>query len=312
MIKHQPAIRWLILSLFFLICPIQSFAASSSVWDIAVTGTWYTCDGLYYNTGLKVEDDYIYESPEGNRVIWNPSEPRWEIINPIGGVYYYAPCLNPTCDMWEQGPIGNEHVPHTIWINYEFQDGDGDGVIDKLDECPNTPLNSSVSDNGCTTQSICDTNNDGKTGIEEAISALQITAGINTIDLIFRVSINPVEPWYDNDAGLWVHLWNNIIENPNPFPVELAAYGEVKDCLSHKDACPFFGAALIDIFEEHGTWIHTNIVPAHGEVWSVEKVEYQEQPASDEERQFIIWYKDRYGNDKFTVSEIIILKRFQN
>lgn len=60
-------------------------------------------------------------------------------------------------------------------------DTDEDGVADAWDRCSDTPLGMYVDRYGCpapeVSDSTCDINDDGKTGLEEAIHALQVAAG---------------------------------------------------------------------------------------------------------------------------------------
>jgi len=79
-------------------------------------------------------------------------------------------------------------------INYcSFSDIDEDGVIDQIDNCPNTKLGSFVDKTGCAADGIFINNNQAmqivecmkniqiildKIGLEEAIQALKVTAGV--------------------------------------------------------------------------------------------------------------------------------------
>jgi len=83
--------------------------------------------------------------------------------------------------------------------NY-LTDTDNDGIIDQLDECPNTISSKAVYSNGCIAydiyeqiKNLTDKNNtlihrfdigkDNKKGLQEAIDALKVVAGINSNDL---------------------------------------------------------------------------------------------------------------------------------
>lgn len=61
-------------------------------------------------------------------------------------------------------------------------DADEDGVVDAWDRCSDTPLGTYVDRYGCSAADVsgstCDINDDGKTGLEEAIHALQVVAGL--------------------------------------------------------------------------------------------------------------------------------------
>lgn len=54
-----------------------------------------------------------------------------------------------------------------------YADEDGDGVIDQLDKCPDTPQGSPTDNHGCSAVK-CDINGDKKIGLEEVIYFLQI------------------------------------------------------------------------------------------------------------------------------------------
>jgi len=90
------------------------FAYSSPDDNLVVTGS--IIDGIYYNTGTTTPNgDYIYKNETDIYIKWKDSETRWEFTNESGDVYYYAPCLNPTCSQWLQGPLGTNQLPNLIW-----------------------------------------------------------------------------------------------------------------------------------------------------------------------------------------------------
>jgi hypothetical protein len=66
---------------------------------------------------------------------------------------------------------GRVEVAQVIGIIYA--DEDGDGVIDQLDKCPETPKDFPTDKHGCPALA-CDINGDGKIGLEEVIYLLQI------------------------------------------------------------------------------------------------------------------------------------------
>ncbi len=63
-------------------------------------------------------------------------------------------------DTRDQGKFNDEHLVHNLGIYFNFafnNDKDGDGVPNKLDECPNTPAGVAVDEKGCP----LDTDGDG-------------------------------------------------------------------------------------------------------------------------------------------------------
>jgi len=91
--------------------------------------------------------------------------------------------------------FGNYGMSFTSFPNScEVTDSDNDGVIDRWDNCINTPNNSYVDKNGCHITGLYteeqmnnmvkaillwgDLNNDNKIGLNEAIEALRITSGV--------------------------------------------------------------------------------------------------------------------------------------
>ena len=97
----------------------------------------------------------------------------WQNIPQLNSSWQITGYSGSGADIW--------NVP-TISLGAEYlvidgADADRDGVINELDQCPNTLPNSYVDMHGCKNPINCDVDGDGQTGLAEAINALQIVSG---------------------------------------------------------------------------------------------------------------------------------------
>jgi hypothetical protein len=81
--------------------------------NIVVSGAGTSVvNGVYSATNTLRNGCPVYQF---NDLYLRYNQTQWEIIDQYNNVYYYAPCLNPTCSLWAAGELGVEPVPNVSW-----------------------------------------------------------------------------------------------------------------------------------------------------------------------------------------------------
>jgi hypothetical protein len=116
---------------------------------------------------------------------------------------------------------------------------------------------------------------------------------------------NPVTPVWD-ESGYWVWWCTYSVYNPNDFPVEVAAFGGLNECLSDKSECSFSPGEFALWFAACGQG--SNIISAKGTAcdtrWWV-RLDYD--PGNDVVGKYAIYFRDEHGEVNKSISEEVVL-----
>jgi hypothetical protein len=115
---------------------------------------------------------------------------------------------------------------------------------------------------------------------------------------------NPVEP-YQVD-GEWDWPFTFSVYNPNDFPVEVVSFGISLFCPTDPYSCPYTGQEFADWFNDCGEGSST--IPPRGTACDAEYwISNDEALQSDEELDYILYYRDQEGDIYSALSEVLTL-----
>lgn len=125
--------------------------------------------------------------------------------------------------------------------------------------------------------------------------------------LVITFDPNPATPVWDPNRMAYVYHFTYSVHNPNPFPVEILAFGQFNECFADMNACSYTAKDFSNRFnacDPSGTFISAGGTACDTEWWKSDT-----SINADRKGYYAIWFKDDKGNIRVSLSEPLTMKK---
>ena len=152
-------------------------------------------------------------------------------------------------------------------------------------------------------------------GCEPSKNVIKDKIAVNYKKLIITFNPNDVLPEYHAEEKIYYYRFHYIVTNPNPFPIEIIAFGGKDECLHDVKDCQFSGSQMMDWFNEcddaiyfdkdkDSFYIKENATICDKDWW----IKTTGKPTKNITGRYAVWFKTPNNDLKVTISPTILLR----